>query len=84
MSTGAPGPMAAEDPEADDPDAKDPDAEIGTAFLVCGPYDNVGNQDAVQAAIIVTGDSSRIGSPPTGELTLMPSRAGSEPRGCML
>jgi hypothetical protein len=30
----------------------DPDAEIGTAFLVCGPYDNVGNQDAVQSAII--------------------------------
>jgi cytochrome c553 len=30
----------------------DPDVEIGTAFLVCGPYDNVGNQDAVQATII--------------------------------
>ncbi len=30
----------------------DPNVEIGTAFLVCGPYDNVGNQDAVQAAII--------------------------------
>jgi mono/diheme cytochrome c family protein len=24
----------------------------GTTFLVCGPYDNVGNQDAVQAAVI--------------------------------
>ncbi|GIW94163.1 MAG: cytochrome c [Pirellulaceae bacterium] len=30
----------------------DPWTEIGTAFLVCGPYDNVGNQDPVQAAII--------------------------------
>lgn len=30
----------------------DPETEIGTAFLVCGPYDNVGNQDPVQAAII--------------------------------
>lgn len=28
------------------------DSEVGTAFLVCGPYDNVGNQDADQAAII--------------------------------
>lgn len=27
-------------------------AQVGTAFLVCGPYDNVGNSDAVQAAII--------------------------------
>jgi hypothetical protein len=26
----------------------DPDVEIGTVFLVDGPYDNVGNQDAVQ------------------------------------
>jgi len=26
--------------------------EVGTAFLVCGPYDNVGNQDPVQAAQI--------------------------------
>jgi hypothetical protein len=33
--------------------AKDqPERQIGTAFLVCGPYDNVGNSDAVQAAII--------------------------------
>jgi mono/diheme cytochrome c family protein len=30
----------------------DPDVEIGTAFLVAGPYDDVGNQDAVQAQII--------------------------------
>jgi hypothetical protein len=30
----------------------DPEAEVGTAFLVCGPYDDVGNQDAVQAAQI--------------------------------
>ncbi|MEQ8789969.1 MAG: DUF1553 domain-containing protein [Pirellulaceae bacterium] len=30
----------------------DPQVEVGTAFLVCGPYDNVGNQDAVQAAVI--------------------------------
>ena len=30
----------------------DPAVEIGTAFLVCGPYDNVGNQDPVQAAQI--------------------------------
>ncbi len=29
-----------------------PEVEIGTAFLVCGPYDNVGNQDAKQAAQI--------------------------------
>jgi hypothetical protein len=29
-----------------------PERVIGTAFLVCGPYDNVGNQDPVQAAII--------------------------------
>lgn len=29
-----------------------PELEIGTAFLVAGPYDNVGNQDAVQAAQI--------------------------------
>jgi hypothetical protein len=32
--------------------AGDPSREIGTAFLVCGPYDNVGNRDPVQAAII--------------------------------
>jgi hypothetical protein len=32
--------------------AESPDAPIGTAFLVCGPYDNVGNQDAKQAAQI--------------------------------
>jgi hypothetical protein len=30
----------------------DPDQEIGTAFLVCGPYDNVGNSDPAQAALI--------------------------------
>jgi hypothetical protein len=30
----------------------DPMAQVGTAFLVCGPYDNVGNQDPVQAAVI--------------------------------
>lgn len=30
----------------------DPEKEIGTAFLVCGPYDNVGNSDAKQAALI--------------------------------
>ncbi len=30
----------------------DPDVEVGTGFLVGGPYDNVGNQDAVQAARI--------------------------------
>ena len=30
----------------------DPAVEVGTTFLVCGPYDNVGNQDAVQAAQI--------------------------------
>lgn len=28
------------------------DVEVATAFLVCGPYDNVGNQDAIQAARI--------------------------------
>lgn len=30
----------------------DPGREIGTAFLVCGPYDNVGNGDPAQAALI--------------------------------
>lgn len=30
----------------------DPAVEVGSAFLVAGPYDNVGNQDAVQAAQI--------------------------------
>ncbi len=30
----------------------DPSVEIGTAFLVCGPYDSVGNQDEVQQKII--------------------------------
>lgn len=30
----------------------DPDVEVGTTFLVCGPYDNVGNQDPVQKAQI--------------------------------
>ncbi len=29
-----------------------PEIEIGVAFLVCGPYDDVGNQDVVQAAQI--------------------------------
>ncbi|MBS1812549.1 MAG: DUF1553 domain-containing protein [Acidobacteria bacterium] len=29
-----------------------PAIEVGTAFLVCGPYDSVGNQDAVQQKII--------------------------------
>lgn len=32
--------------------ATDPQVQIGAAFLVNGPYDNVGNQDAVQAAQI--------------------------------
>lgn len=30
----------------------DPAVEVGTAFLVCGPYDSVGNQDEVQQKII--------------------------------
>ncbi len=30
----------------------DPAVEVGVAFLVVGPYDDVGNQDAAQAAII--------------------------------
>ena len=30
----------------------DPDVEIGTTYLVCGPYDDVGNQDPAQAAQI--------------------------------
>lgn len=30
----------------------DPNVEVGTTFLVCGPYDNVGNQDPVQKAQI--------------------------------
>ena len=29
-----------------------PEIEVGTTFLVCGPYDDVGNQDAAQAALI--------------------------------
>ena len=29
-----------------------PEVEVGTTFLVCGPYDDVGNQDAAQAAVI--------------------------------
>ncbi|MBL8206751.1 MAG: DUF1553 domain-containing protein [Blastocatellia bacterium] len=29
-----------------------PAVEVGTAFLVCGPYDSVGNQDEVQQKII--------------------------------
>lgn len=32
--------------------AGDPDREVGTAFLVAGPYDDVGNQDPKQAAQI--------------------------------
>ncbi len=32
--------------------ADDPAVEIGSAFLVAGPYDDVGNQDAAQAAQI--------------------------------
>ena len=32
--------------------AGDPQVEVGTTFLVCGPYDDVGNQDPVQAAQI--------------------------------
>ncbi|MGI9241136.1 MAG: PSD1 and planctomycete cytochrome C domain-containing protein [Verrucomicrobiales bacterium] len=32
--------------------AGDPEVAIGSAFLVAGPYDNVGNQDAVAAAQI--------------------------------
>ncbi|MDG1890650.1 MAG: DUF1553 domain-containing protein [Verrucomicrobiota bacterium] len=30
----------------------DPSVEIGTTYLVCGPYDDVGNQDPAQAAQI--------------------------------
>lgn len=33
-------------------DAENPDVAAGTTFLVCGPYDDVGNQDPVQAAQI--------------------------------
>ncbi len=32
--------------------ADDPEVAVGTAFLVCGPYDNVGNQDKDAAAQI--------------------------------
>jgi len=32
--------------------ADDPEHAVGTAFLVCGPYDNVGNQDQAAAAQI--------------------------------
>ncbi|MGI9457126.1 MAG: DUF1549 domain-containing protein, partial [Aeoliella sp.] len=31
---------------------EDPEVAVGTSFLVCGPYDNVGNQDAAAAAQI--------------------------------
>ncbi|MFN3192943.1 MAG: DUF1553 domain-containing protein [Aureliella sp.] len=37
---------------AGDSISDDPDVSIGSAFLVNGPYDNVGNQDPVQAAQI--------------------------------
>ena len=30
----------------------DPSVSVGTTFLVCGPYDDVGNQDPAQAAQI--------------------------------
>ncbi|MEK9863511.1 MAG: DUF1549 domain-containing protein, partial [Verrucomicrobiota bacterium] len=30
----------------------DPEVSVGTTFLVCGPYDDVGNQDPAQAAQI--------------------------------
>lgn len=30
----------------------DPETAVGTAFLVCGPYDDVGNQDERQARLI--------------------------------
>ena len=30
----------------------DPEVEVGTAFLVCGPYDDVGNQDEAQRKVI--------------------------------
>lgn len=33
-------------------DSGNPDVEIGSAFLVAGPYDNVGNKDAAQVAQI--------------------------------
>lgn len=33
-------------------DPGNPDVIVGTALLVCGPYDNVGNQDAAAAAQI--------------------------------
>ncbi len=32
--------------------ADDPETAVATTFLVCGPYDDVGNQDAAQAAQI--------------------------------
>ncbi|MEZ6050792.1 MAG: DUF1553 domain-containing protein [Planctomycetaceae bacterium] len=32
--------------------ADDPDVAVATTYLVCGPYDDVGNQDAAQAAQI--------------------------------
>jgi hypothetical protein len=37
----------------------DPDVEIGAAFLVCGPYDNVGNQDPIQACSATPKKDSR-------------------------
>jgi hypothetical protein len=40
--------------------AGDPAAGLGTAFLVCGPYDNVGNQDAAQSALIQANTADEI------------------------
>jgi hypothetical protein len=37
---------------ADALDPGNPDVEVGLTFLVCGPYDDVGNQDPVKAAQI--------------------------------
>ena len=37
---------------ADQLDKDNPEIAVATAFLVCGPHDSVGNQDAAQAAII--------------------------------
>lgn len=39
---------------------EDPNVAVGTTFLVCGPYDNVGNQDPAQAAVIQANHADEI------------------------
>lgn len=41
-----------------------PEVEVGTSFLVAGPYDDVGNQDPVAAAQIRADTLDEMGSAP--------------------